>query len=345
MSLLQEILSLNKHQSEEFCAPKAKADRLLYLNQHPTRILSFECMDGRISIPLITGMPVGILRQIRSMGGKFTLGDPYLGNLVFTVEHEAASSGRQTLALSTYHYSKGDEHRGCAGCKYDTGAARENAFALKHEFEKVFDVSNHKIAAIVIRIETDRDTLAFCAEDGKEFKMREHENASDEEILNGLCALYPDLSEQMLHDLLPLALGNREHIKSTKNRPELEIIHNENIICFGRGFDWLHLPNKALIIGPHAYTEAFRNEALLVAGKIILNNFKNNEKLREEGALLIISSPFKDAEKRGLASAHAKYYLDIAKNALEPIAEELQLEILVGVTDVNTMKFHPLADI
>ena len=38
--------------------------------------------------------------------------------------------------------------------------------------------------------------------------------------------------------------------------PCVQLEHNEVVIAVGRGFDWLHLPNKALIIGPfdHSWT-------------------------------------------------------------------------------------------
>jgi hypothetical protein len=302
-------------------------------------------MDGRINLPLITGIPLGKLHPFRHIGGKFLLGDPYLGRLVLDEKDDAIRSGRPTLALCTYHYAKGSEHRGCAGHKYNTKSARDGAFALKQEFEEVFGVNNQAIAAIVIAIETDEDSLIFCTEKGDELKIAEHRTATDDEIRGKLFTLYPHLSHQMLNDILPLALGNRAHIATTQNRPVTELVHNENIICVGRGFDWLHLPNRALIIGPYGHIDNTWRDAVVVAGNIVLSNFKNNEKLREEGSLLLISAAYKDICERGLAIAKAKYFAKVAENALTPFADELKLEKLVGVTDIQTMKFHPLKNL
>jgi len=344
MSLLNEIITLNTKRSEEFCTPAARDARTLYSSKHPTKILVFKCMDGRINLPLITGVPMGRLHPFRHVGGKFLLGDPYLGRLVLDAKEEAIHTGRPTLALCTYHFAKGSEHRGCAGHKYDTQAARDGAFALKKEFEEVFGVNNQAIAAIVLSIETDEDALIFCNEKGEELNMSEHTKTSDEEIRAKLFALYPELTTQMLNDLLPLALGNRDHLVriNAKERPVSELIHNENIICVGRGFDWLHLPNRALIIGPYGHIDSTWREAIIIAGNIVLDNFKNNKELKYNGALLLISAPYKDMSEQGLAVAKAKYFAKVAKNALEPIEKELQLETLTGVTDMETMKFHAL---
>jgi hypothetical protein len=345
MSLLNEIITLNTRRSDEFCTPTARDARTLYSSQHPTKMLVFKCMDGRINLPLITGIPMGRLHPFRHIGGKFVLGDPYLGRLVLDAKDEAIHEGRPTLALCTYHFSKGSEHRGCAGHEYNTNSARDGAFALKQEFEEVFGVNNPAISAIVIGIETDEDALVFCSTENPELEITTHVSATDNELRAKLFALYPNLTNQMLNDLLPLAIGNRNHLAKalTHKRSVTELAHNENIICVGRGFDWLHLPNRALIIGPYGHFDNTWREAVVVAGNIVLHNFKSNENLRHGGALLLISAPYKDMEERGLAVAKAKYFAKVAQSALSPIEKELRLETLVGVTDMETMKYHALA--
>jgi hypothetical protein len=62
---------------------------------------------------------------------------------------------------------------------------------------------------------------------------------------------------QMRADLLPLLHGNLEHIESVRSQIRsrerlLDIEHREWTICLGRGFDFLHTPNVALIIGPYS---------------------------------------------------------------------------------------------
>ncbi|HSQ90743.1 MAG TPA: hypothetical protein VLM19_01070, partial [Nitrospiraceae bacterium] len=47
--------------------------------------------------------------------------------------------------------------------------------------------------------------------------------------------------------------GKITHIAEIKQiHRELNVEHREWMICIGRGFDWLHMPNLALIIGPYS---------------------------------------------------------------------------------------------
>ncbi len=344
MSLREEILALNTQRSSVFCTPAARDAQVLYSSKHPTKILVFKCMDGRINLPLITGVPMGKLHPFRNIGGKFVLGDPYLGRLILDAKESALRVGHLTLALCTYHFSQGNTLRGCAGHAYDTDAARRGALALKSEFEEVFGKENHTISAIIVGIETDMDTLVFCNREGKELSIINYLSASDSDLQVALYAHYPEVPEEILYDLLPLAIGNRDHVAliQTQGRPVQELAHNENIIAVGRGFDWLHLVNRALIIGPYGHTDSTWREAVSVAGNIVLENFKNNAGLKEAGALLLISAPYTNTGERGLAIAKSKYFEQVARQALNPIANELSLNTLVGITNMETMKYHPL---
>lgn len=343
MPLVKEVLKLNELRSREFSSPAAHDARALYQSQHPTNILVFKCMDGRVNLPLITGIPMGILRPFRNIGGKFTLGYPYLGRLVLDAKEAAVREGRATLALCTYHFSTGSEHRGCAGHNYDTAAARRGAATLKKEFETIFGHHNPAISAIVVGIETDEDALTFCNTYEKhDFSIAEHVNDSDEEIRRGLRTLYPNMETRMLNDLLPLALGNRDHVARLRRegRPVAELVHGENIICVGRGFDWLHMPNRALIIGPYGDAVQTWRDAVRVAGNIVLDNFKKKRVPKAHGALLLVSAPYSDMNERELAIAKVGYFTTVASAVLAPVAKKLRLEILTGVTDMTTMKFH-----
>lgn len=344
MGLKAEILNLNAERNKTFDTPSAYYDRLRHEGKHPTQILVFKCMDGRINLPLITGVPMGILKPFRNIGGKFTLGDPYLGRLVLDAVERVAREGHSSLALCTFHFSKeNNEHRGCAGHKYNIAASRRGAFTLKHEFDGIFGEQNSAISAIVVGIETDEDALILCGSNGEELSIADCVTLSDEELTHKLFALYPEIPEEILHDLLPLVLNNRSHVARIKKegRPVLELVHNENIIGVGRGFDWLHLPNRALIIGPYGHAGGTWREAIAVAGGIVLNNFKNNPDLKAGGALLLVSAPYADTADRGMAIAKAKYFGTVAEQALAPFADELSLDSLIGITDIKTMKYHP----
>ncbi|WP_235263791.1 carboxysome shell carbonic anhydrase [Nitrincola sp. A-D6] len=61
---------------------------------------------------------------------------------------------------------------------------------------------------------------------------------------------FTDMPAQIRHDLLPLVEGNLRHIDEMRQlQRDLDIEHREWMICVGRGFDFLHVPNVALIIG------------------------------------------------------------------------------------------------
>jgi hypothetical protein len=247
--------------------------------------------------------------------------------------------------LCTYHFSKGSTHRGCAGHNYDTEAARQGAFALKREFETIFGSNNPAIRAIVVGIETDEDAIIFCGErERDDVSIAAFASATDDQLLRALGALYAHLPPAMLADIAPIATGNRAHVnrKLSEKRPVAELVHGENIICVGRGFDWLHLPNRALIIGPYGDTERTWRDAVQVASGIVLDNFKHKRVPRQSGSLLLVSAPYSDLNERGLALAKVDYFSTVARNILSPVAKQLRLETLVGITDMTTMHFDPV---
>lgn len=340
--IIQEILDLNESRSAEFCSPEAITARAFYASAHPTNIIVFKCMDGRINLPLICNVPLGILQPYRNIGGKFSLGDVGLRSIVRKSIENARKEGRRSMILCTYHFSKGDHHRGCAGHGHDTKAAMRGAIRLKREFEIAYGENNQYVTAFLIGIETDNDALVFCRSGEEQFSMEDHAYASDEEIRRILFETYSGRSREILKDLLPLALGNRDHVaKILENgRPVAELVHGENIIAVGRGFPWLHLPNRALIIGPFGSFDSSWRDAVVVAGNIVLKNFSENKHLGKDGALLLISAPYWDIEDRGLAIVGAEYHAEVAREALRPVEQKLGLHTLVGVTNTRTMKFE-----
>eukprot|EP01034_Spumella_vulgaris_P028307 gene28307-35147_t len=106
--------------------------------------------------------------------------------------------------------------------------------------------------------------------------------ASSEDIHGALIRLYPDMSSSIRDDLLPLILGNQRYVKKIRKQIDrlqlLELDHSENIIGVGRGFSWLHLPNRALLIGPygHEWPDAV-NTAVKDTGALDTNNNEDAE--------------------------------------------------------------------
>ena len=96
-------------------------------------------------------------------------------------------------------------------------------------------------------------------------------------------------------DLLPLLLGNLDHIaevraQAARHERELDIEHREWMICLGRGFDFLHTPNIALIVGPYSPN---LDGPVRKATAIIRENMAAGH-IPDDGFLLLASVPYDD---------------------------------------------------
>jgi len=106
-----------------------------------------------------------------------------------------------------------------------------------------------------------------------------------------LNTLYPDMPEQMQSDLLPLLEGNLKWTAQVRSAcRSLDIEHREWMICLGRGFDFLHTPNLALIIGP--YSPDLADPIRKAAGIIEVN--MNAGRIPNDGFLLFASVPYQE---------------------------------------------------
>jgi hypothetical protein len=162
---IEWLFSLADTHAREYSSPESWLARQRYKALHPTCILALKCMDGRINLPVATGTPTGIIHPLRNLGGMFDMGWPHLGETIVDTVGRAVRLGQQTLIIITYHYSKGDPHRGCAGFGYDTEAARNYAFQIKTQVEEVFGAVHVNVYPLVCGFETDEDTLLLHASD------------------------------------------------------------------------------------------------------------------------------------------------------------------------------------
>lgn len=131
------LSALAARHGEDYRSPEAMLARARYQSQHPTAIAVLKCMDGRINIPVATGTPIGLLMPFRNLGGRFDLGWPHLGEVVTQYVMDRVHEGRQVLFLVTYHYSRGDHHRGCAGFDYDQQAAINHTQEIKQQISTI----------------------------------------------------------------------------------------------------------------------------------------------------------------------------------------------------------------
>lgn len=244
------LWNLNRQYSEEFI--NARSLRESYRQEHPTNICAFKCMDGRIHIPVMTNIPLGIIKSYRNVGGKFNFGWTYLGENFKDWIEEGISEGRKSLALLTYHFSKGNPSRGCSAFLCDQDAI-ESTVNLYFQTVRFCEPVSNDVFSIVVGIETDTDSLIFHPQDpnsGECFTCSA-DTPSDAAFLMGVINdLYPNMAIGVKMDLLPLMQGNIAHIKDVreKGRELTDMKHKEWILLIGDA-DWLHVPNTAIMIG------------------------------------------------------------------------------------------------
>jgi hypothetical protein len=299
-SRIDWLFELAGRYSAEYASPEAYLARQRHLALHPTDIIALKCMDGRINISVATHTPSGIIQPFRNLGGIFNLGWPHLNEVLAHHVGSTVHSGRQSLVLITYHYSRGEPSRGCAGFNYDTGAAIAHTHVIKEQVERIFGRGHGSVYPVVCGFETDEDALILHGADGRKLNLAEIAPDQTDALPSRLASLFPDMSAQMREDLLPLLRGNLARIAQVRqlNRT-LDIEHREWMICVGRGFEFLHTPNLALIIGPYSPDLA---DPIRKAAGIILDNMQSG-RIPDDGFLLLASSPY---EQVGMDRARAE---------------------------------------
>ncbi len=332
------LLDLNKRHAQTFM--DLAIERRRYRGEHPTEIAALKCMDGRLNLPVMTQTTVGIIQPYRNLGGKFDLGWPFFQATIDDWVQYAISRGRHCIIFVTYHYSRGDVHRGCRGFNYDKVVACETANTLKMQFDRIY--GGAAVAPIVCGIETDLDALVLHGEDGRVIDLAEAKLSSHEDIEELVRSLYPAMSMRVILDLLPLIQGNLKHIAQVRSsdRPIEELEHNEWVLGIGRGFDWLHAINTAFIVGPFDPHLSF---AIETAAKLLESNIEAR-RIDAKGIVLLASASYRDsagpeynlAKEKAMFLSH--FSLEIIKRRVPKLIPHLQ--ILTGCTNMNTREFE-----
>lgn len=331
--------------ADEYASPEATLARQRYQAQHPTAIAVLKCMDGRINIPVATGTPPGIIQPFRNLGGMFDLGWPHLGEVLAHHVHRQIADGRRVLLLATYHFSRGDPQRGCAGFNYDTAAALAATEALRRQIETVFGLGHRSVYPLICGFETDEDALIVHGEKAGQRLDLSTVTAADHALLPArLAALCPDMPEQMRGDLLPLLTGNLRHIAAVRQSVRtLDTEHREWIICLGRGFDFVHMPNLALIVGPYSPQLA---DPIGKAAGIIASNMQAG-RIPDDGFLLLASSPYEEiGSDKARAEMKARFMAGFAAQVIAERAPAIAGRMIsrTAVLDWRTRRLELLAD-
>ena len=321
------LFALAHQHGRTYASPEAWLERQRYQARHPTTVMVMKCMDGRINIPIATGTPRGIIQPFRNLGGIFHLGWPHLGELVQSAVDREVRQGRQVLMLITYHFSRGDPRRGCAGFHYRTDDARAHAFGLRDEFSALFGSLHQTVYPLVCGFETDEEALVVHGADGQALDLAALTEADLPGLPARLLQLLPDMPLQVRADLLPMLQGNVAHVARLRQAERsLDIEHREWIVFVGRGFDWLHLPNQALIIGP--YSPDLDHPIRQAAG-IIRANMKAG-RIPDDGFLLMSSVPYEeigvDHARAALKSRFlARFAADVIRREFADLAPRMSV--------------------
>jgi Carboxysome Shell Carbonic Anhydrase len=227
---------------------------------------------------------------------------------------DETNKGRAMLCLVTYHYSKSDRHRGCAGFGYDTDKARTHTFNVVRQLDKCFGGRHGFVFPLVVGLETDEEALLFHGVEDKVLDLSTVSTMDDDGLARSLGQLYPDMPEHIAEDLLPLVKGNISHIAEIKHTDHsFNLDHHEWIICVGRGFDWLQMANLALIIGPYSPD---LSEPIHTAATIIESNMRNG-RIPDDGFLLLAEASYHDhGVDRTRAELESRFLADFAAHVI-----------------------------
>ena len=328
------LYDVARRYSAAYCDPEASMARERHRARHPTAIAVLKCMDGRINIPIATNTPPGIIQPFRNLGGFFDLGWPHLGEVLEHYVHDRVRSGQRVLMFITYHYSRGVPHRCCAGFNYHTDQAIAHVFGVKGQVEHVFGRGHATVYPLVCGFETDEDALVLHGAGGATLDVSTLAVDETEASLRArLQPLFPDMPGVMLADLARLVAGNIAHVAEVRKLDrQLDIEHREWMICVGRGFDFLHAPNLALIIGPYSPDLA---DPISKAGAIIASNMYKG-RIPDDGFLLLASSPYQDiGSDRARAELKARFMAHFAAEVIRRDLPDLAPRMTVHAAVLN----------
>jgi hypothetical protein len=151
------------------------------------------------------------------------------------------------------------------------------------------------------------------------------------------------MNSQVRYDLEPLVFGNMDRIVEVrKTERALDIEHHEWVICVGRGFDFLHVPNLALIIGP--YSPNLDDPIDQAAGIIEAN--MHASRIPDDGFLLLASVPYYEVGvDRARAELKSRFLSKFAADVIYATHPKLahKMHMRTAVLDWRSRKLEIIA--
>lgn len=334
----QYLFDLNREHSDAFRSMSAQLARQHYREMHPTEVAVWKCMDGRIHLPTATMTPMGIIQPSRNLGGRFNLGWPYFGKDVNSWVHYSHSQGRNCIILVTYHFSSSDKFKGCSGFNFDTNAAIAEAFERRSQIKRIYTSHEHVVYPIVLGFETDTDACILHGSNGEIWDLGKWDESWEDEPVQILTRMFPHMPSSMINDLLPLVLGNIKHVSDVKasNRQIADTEHREFVLAIGRGYDWLHVPNRALIVGQYSPNLA---EPIAKAASIIQHSMDAG-RISNQSFVLMSCALYREpcGIEPNLAKEKSLYLRDFAQEIVQrsfPVLAE-RMQTMAVIVDMTT---------
>ena len=138
--------------------------------------------------------------------------------------------------------------------------------------------------------------------------------------------------------------ANLSHIRGLRlERRALTVEHREWMICLGRGFDFLHTPNLALIVGPYSPNLA---DPIRKAATIIESNMAAG-RIPDDGFLLLASVPYDEiGVERARAVMKSRFLSGFAAEVIEREFPALAEKMIrhTSVLDWNSRRIELLPE-
>jgi len=343
--LIDLILRRNAEQAEAF---KNQHDRRrAYRKKHQTEISVMKCMDGRVHLPRMCDIPMGIVRPYRNIGGIFDVAWPGLQPLIAKDVSLAEENDKTNLYIGTFHFSKSDPNLGCAGHEYDTRRAKAAAATFVTGIQDMFSDHTEQVQAVMMGVETDEDILILCDEEGRSVLSSDQLIDDDQDPTETAMQIILDTAPTMLPnaaaDLAELFVRNAGHVNRVRRegREAEDREHRERILGVGMGFDWLHERNLALIISD---VDPDLPKWIATAASIIRDNRDGKRIPDTEAALAIMVPYWATGYVRKMAIVRARYLMALSRSVLKERHPDLVdfFTPVMGVIDQNTRQLEVL---
>jgi Carboxysome Shell Carbonic Anhydrase len=343
--LMKELIEMADANSRIFCDPGVRARLARLMRKFAVLITCLKCGDGRVHLPLVTGMPIGFIQPIRSLGGIFSTGWFALSERLCQIVEEAIDQALRNLFLVVYHYSESDDKTlGCRGAGYSKDTAMEHTMRFVHEAELLFGIGHDQVEIMPLGLETDMDALVFHDRKGdKKLEILRFVNEDETTVREEIRALCPERPKKIVNCLTELAMGNIAHIRDLQMRPRVNERndHHEQVVGIGTGFQGIHVINRMVIVSP--LVPDLPN-SIGMAADILRENFETGRITKPEGVLFSNIGYSKPGLRREAAVAQSLY---LAREAREVSNQRLPqfeggMQELTCVTNLETLKLEIL---